>query len=68
MLVRGTLLNFDAGSQTASVRYAGSRSTVVAGIPVSRAIPAGELAAGRRVAVALFDAGHPSDAMVLGVF
>ena len=68
MLERGTLLAFDSGAYTATVRYAGSLTTVVQGVPVSRAIPSAELVAGRRVAVALFDAGHPADAMVVGVY
>ena len=67
MLERGTLLDFDGAAYTATVRYAGSISTVVAGVPVSRGIASAEMQAGRRVAVAVFDAGHPADAMVVGV-
>ena len=68
MLVRGTLLGFSAGTYTATVRYAGSLSAVVTSVPVSRAVASAELVTGRRVAVALFDAGNPGDAMVLGVY
>jgi hypothetical protein len=68
MIERGTLLAFDAGAYAATVRYAGSISTVVSGVPVSRAIASSEMVADRRVAVAVFDAGHPSDAMVVGVY
>ena len=68
MLERGVLVAFDAGSYTATVRYAGSLSGTVAGVPVSRAIANGQLLVGRRVAVALFAAGHPTDAMVVGVY
>lgn len=57
MVERGVLLAFDAATYTATVRYAGSLSSVVAGVPVSRAIASAELVVGRRVAVALFDAG-----------
>ncbi len=64
---RGTLLSFDAGSYVAEVQFAGSLSSLVAAVPVSRGIASGELTAGRRVAVALFDAGNPTDAMVVGV-
>ena len=67
MLERATLEAFDSGSYTATVRFAGSLSSVVAAVPVSRAIPSAELTPGRRVAVAIFDAGQPVDAMVLGV-
>ena len=68
MLERGTLLAFDAIPYTATLRYTGSRSTVVTDVPVSRAIAQAELQVGRRVAVALFEAGHPADAMVVGVY
>ena len=45
-----------------------SLSSVVADVPVSRAIAAAEMVVGRRVAVALFDASQPLDAMVVGVW
>lgn len=67
MLERGELVAFDGGAHTATVRFAGSLSSVVAAVPVSRAIDAGEMVAGRRVVVALFAAGDPADAMVVGV-
>ncbi len=67
MLERATLVAFDSAAWTASVRFAGSLSSVVTSVPVSRAIPAAQLTAGRRLAVAVFDAGNPVDAMVLGV-
>lgn len=64
MIERGELMAFDAGTRLATVRFAASISSVVA---VSRAIAAGEMVTGRRVAVALFGAGDPADAMVVGV-
>ena len=67
MLERATLVSFDSAAWTATVRFAGSLSSVVTAVPVSRAIPAAQLTAGRRLAVAVFDAGNPLDAMVLGV-
>lgn len=67
MIERATLETFDAATHLATVRFAGSLTSVVTGVPVSRAIPAGALVTGRRVAVALFDPGHPLDAMVVGV-
>lgn len=65
---RGELLAFDAGSYLATVRMAGSLSSVITGIAVSRGIAAAQLVVGRRVAVARFDAANPLDAMVVGVF
>ena len=67
MIERATLEAFDTTTHLATVRFAGSLTSVVTGVPVSRAIPAGALVTGRRVAVALFDPGHPLDAMVVGV-
>ncbi len=62
-----TVVDFDAGDHTATLRFAGSLASVVAGVPVSRAIDGAEMVAGRRVAVAVFDAAHYGDAMVVGV-
>ena len=67
MLERATLVSFSSGSYTATLRFAGSLTSVVASVPVSRGIPSAELTAGRRVAVAVFAAGNPVDAMVVGV-
>ena len=67
MIERATLEAFDVATHLATVRYANSLTSVVTGVPVSRAIPASALVTGRRVAVALFDPGHPLDAMVVGV-
>lgn len=67
MLVRATLVAFDAGTYTATLRLAASLSTTLAGVPVSRAIAAAELTPGRALALAWFDASHPLDAMVVGV-
>ena len=62
-----TLIAFESTGYTATVRYASSLSTAVPGVPVSRGIASGELTAGRRLAVAVFDDG-PADAMVVGVW
>ena len=67
MIERATLEAFNSTAYTATVRFVGSLTSVVAGVPVSRGIPSAELTVGRRVAVALFDPGHPVDAMVVGV-
>ena len=64
---RATLLSFSSGSYTATLQVAGSLSSSVAAVPVSRGIDSAEMVPGRRVAVAIFDAGNPVDAMVIGV-
>ena len=62
-----TLITFESTGYTATVRYASSLSSSVSGVPVSRGIASGQLVAGRRLAVAVFDDG-PTDAMVVGVW
>ncbi len=64
---KAILRTFDAGSYTATVQPDGSLATYLAAIPVSRAIPAGELVTGRIVAIVLFDAGNPDDSLVVAV-
>ena len=67
MLERAVLVSFDGASHTATLRFAGSLSSAVASVPVSRAVPAAALTAGRSLAVAVFDPGNPRAAMVVGV-
>lgn len=62
-----TLIAFEGTGYTATLRYASSLSSSVAGVPVSRGIDSAELVAGRRLVVAVFDDG-PADAMVVGVW
>jgi hypothetical protein len=68
VLERAEIIAFDAGTHTATLRFASSLSSVVPGVPVSRGVDAVELVAGRRAAVALFAADDPRDAMVVGVY
>jgi len=65
---RGTLRGFDAGSYTATVEIAGSVSVWLSGVPVARNIAGGELISGRSVALLLFDASNPNDAVVAAVW
>jgi hypothetical protein len=66
-ILRGTLKSFDSGTWTASVQLAGSISNYVT-VPVSRAIDSAELVAGRSVAVLMFDASNPDDAVLTAVW
>lgn len=63
-VLRGRLVGFDGGSWTASVRLDGSSTALLAGVAVSRGIPAAELLPGRRVLVDTGDHAHPADAVV----
>lgn len=64
----GTIKAFDSGAYAATVQVAGSLATWLRDVPVSRGIPAGEVAAGRRCAVVFFDDANPQDAVVVAVF
>ena len=65
---RGIVRAFDAPSYTATVEVTGSIAVWLTGVPVSRDIAAGDLVAGRNVAIILFDAGNPSDAVICAVW
>jgi len=67
-LRRGRLLTFDAATWTAALRLDGSPTALVAGVAVSRALPAAELTPGRRVLVETGDHHHPADAVVIAAW
>ncbi len=68
MITRAEIVAFDAGTQTATLRYAGSRSGTVAGVPVSAAIASADMVVGETAGVLLFgDGSNPLDALVVGV-
>ena len=64
---KGVIRAFDGATHTATVQMAGSLSVWLEGVPVSRGIPAGEMAVGRACAVLFFDQSNPDDAMVVAV-
>lgn len=68
MVHHGVLKAFDAGTFTATVQLTGSLAQWLRTVPVSRAIASGEMAAGRKVAVAVFDPSNPADAVVVAVW
>lgn len=68
MIRKATLKSFDPATYTATIQVDGSIATYLTAVPVSRAIPAGELTAGRITAIVFFDAHNPDDAMITGVF
>lgn len=67
-LRQGTLKSFDATGWLATVQLTGSLQVWLKSVPVSRAIASGEMTAGRKVAVALFDPANPNDAVVFAVW
>lgn len=64
----GILKAFDGVTYTATVQLTGSLLLYLSGVPVSRDIAAGDLTAGRNVAVALFDPSNPTDAVLFAVW
>ncbi len=68
MIEHGILKAFNAGAYTATVQLTGSLAQWLGAVPVSRGIATGEMTAGRKVAVAVFDHTNPSDAVVVAVW
>lgn len=65
---QGVLKAFDSVNWLATVQVAGSLAQWLRSVPVSRSIAAAEMTAGRKVAVAMFDATNPADAVVFAVW
>jgi len=67
-LRKGVLQSFNAGNYTATVQLAGSHKAYLEDITVARNLPAGEMTAGRKVAVIFFDEHNPKEAVVVAVY
>ena len=67
MMWRGILRGFNGTTYLASVEFVGSWAYTVGSVPVSKAIAAAEMVAGRSVMVAVIDQSDPGSMMVLGV-
>ncbi len=67
-IIPGTLKAFNSGTYKARVTLTGSLQMGVDNLPVSRAIPAAELVAGRKVAVLLLNETKATDAVVVAVW
>jgi len=65
---RGTLVSFNSTTYRATVRPDGSGAQALADLPVSRAIPAAEMVAGRRVGLDPGDAFDPDELVVIAVW
>jgi hypothetical protein len=64
----GILRAFNAGTYQATVQFTGSLQQYVAGVNVARDIAAGDMVAGRKVAVAFFDPSNHQDAVLFAVW
>ena len=67
-LRKGVLKSFNSGDYTATVQLAGSYKAYLEGIAVARSLPAGEMSAGRKIAVIFFDENNAKDAVVVAVY
>jgi hypothetical protein len=67
-IYHATLTSFDSGTYLAVVQLGRSPDTTLSGVPTSRAIAAGNMVAGKVVALVLFDPNNSADAMIVGVF
>jgi hypothetical protein len=67
-ILPGILKAWYSGSWTADVQLTGSLQLWLPAVPVARNIASAEMTAGRSVAVAVFDATNPADAVVVAVW
>ena len=65
---KAVLKSFNSGDYTATVQLTGSYKAYLESVAVARNIPAGEMALGRKVAVAFFDEHNAKEAVVMAVY
>ncbi|MCY3507214.1 MAG: hypothetical protein OXH41_13740 [Chloroflexi bacterium] len=65
--LRGRLVRFEGSAWRAVVRLEGSASMELTNVAVSRAIPAGQMVAGRRVLVDTGDASDAAEAILTAI-
>jgi len=66
--LRGALVAFDSATWRAVVRLDASPGQSLANLPVSRAIPAAEMVAGRRVLLDASEPHNPEEMVVVAVW
>jgi hypothetical protein len=64
----GILRAFDSGTYLARVQLVGSVHMSLSNVPTSRDIAAGDMVAGRKVVVVIFDQTKSDDAVVVAVY
>lgn len=68
LIMPGTLKSFNSGTYKARVTLIGSLQMSLDNVPVSRAIPSGEMVSGRKVALILLDESKATDGVVVAVY
>jgi len=67
-LKKAVLKSFDSGNYTATVQLSGSYKVYLEDVTVARNLPEGEMTAGRKVALVLFDEHNPKEAVLVAVY
>ncbi len=65
---KGLLKSFYSSNYTAVVQLSGSLKVYLEDITVARNLPAAEMVAGRKLAIAFFDQHNPKEAVVIAVY
>ena len=65
---RGTVVAFDAGTHTATIRLDGSAAQTLETVATNRGIASGDMTAGRKVLLDTGDHNDPTDFVVSAVF
>ncbi len=68
MIKKAILKSFDSLNHKATVQIVGSLSSWLENVPVSQAIAAADMVAGRSVAVLSLDPGNPADCVVIALW
>ena len=68
MIKKAILKSFDSVNHKATVQIVGSLSSWLENVPVSQAITAADMVAGRSVAVLFLDPGNPADCVVVALW
>ncbi len=66
--LRGTLVAFDSVAFRATVRLDASPRQSLSDLPVSRALPAGELVPGRRVLLSAGEGNDPAELVLIAAW
>lgn len=67
-LKKATLKSFSQADYTATVQLSGSLKVYLEDVTVARNLPAGEMTAGRKVAVLFFNEFNAREALVIAVY
>ena len=67
-VLRGTVVSYDGGADTAVVQLVGSLTSALEDVPVAKHVDGGDMTAGASVIVVFFDPTNVADGVVVGVY